>query len=371
MPKAFDPASLALPGILELSPYQPGKPVEELERELGIENSIKLASNENPRGPGGLVREAIARASEHLSRYPDGSGYALKQRLAPHLGVRPENITLGNGSNDVLELVARVFLGPGTSAVVSQFAFVVYRLAVTAVGAELLEVPAKDWGHDLDAMRAALREDTRVVFIANPNNPTGTWVTREALLGFLDALPSHVVLVLDEAYFEYVEREDYPDGIALLERHPNLVVTRTFSKIHGLASLRVGYSISSAQIADLMNRVRQPFNVSSLGQAAAVAALDDTDYVKTSRELNRRGLREIEAGLARLGLEYIDSLGNFVTFRCPGEGAGLYELLLREGVIVRAIANYSMPHHLRVTVGTPQENERFLLALEAALEKVE
>ena len=367
MPNAFDPASLALPGILKLSPYQPGKPVEELERELGIENCIKLASNENPRGPGRLVREALARASEHLSRYPDGAGYALKQRLALHLGVDPENITLGNGSNDVLELVARVFLGPGNSGVVSEFGFVVYPLAVTAVGAELLEVPAQDWGHDLDAMCAAVRADTRMVFIANPNNPTGTWVSGETLLGFLDSMPSHLVVVLDEAYFEYVEHEEYPDGVALLERYPNLVVTRTFSKIHGLASLRVGYSVSSVAIADLMNRVRQPFNVSSLAQAAAVAALDDTDYVNASRELNRRGLREIEAGLARLGLEHIDSLGNFVTFRCPGEGLPLYERLLREGVIVRPIANYAMPRHLRVTVGTQEENERFLLALEAVL----
>lgn len=367
MSNAFDAASLARPGILRLNPYQPGKPVEELERELGIDDSIKLASNENPRGPGEAVRAAIARASEQLSRYPDGGGYALKERLAPHLGVRAENITLGNGSNDVLELAARVFLGPGTSAVVSEFAFVVYPLAVAAAGAELLQAPAKAWGHDLGAMLRALREDTRMVFIANPNNPTGTWLAAGALRAFLDAVPSHVVVVLDEAYFEYVEREDYPDGIALLGRYPNLVVTRTFSKIYALASLRVGYSISSVEIAELMNRVRQPFNVSSLAQAAAEAALDDAGFVNSSRELNRTGMHALEAGLDRLGLERIESLGNFLTFRCPGEAAPLYERLLREGVIVRPIANYGMPDHLRVTVGLAEENERFLAALQKVL----
>lgn len=366
-PDTFDPVSIALPGILELSPYQPGKPVEALERELGIQNSIKLASNENPRGPGPLVRDAVVRASELLSRYPDGSGYALKERLAPHLGVAPQAITLGNGSNDVLELAARVFLAPGRSGVVSEFAFVVYPLVVTAVGAELLVAPAKAWGHDLDAMRARVRDDTGMVFIANPNNPTGTWVSREALIGFLDDLPAHVIVVLDEAYFEYVERDEYPDGIALLARYPNLVVARTFSKIHGLAALRVGYSVSSPEIADLMNRVRQPFNVNSLAQAAAAAALDDVGYVTQSRELARLGMAEIEAGLEALGLDFIPSLGNFVTFRCPQDGAAIYERLLREGVIVRPIANYAMPHHLRATVGTPDENARFLAALAKVL----
>jgi histidinol-phosphate aminotransferase len=366
--KSFDPASVALPGILELAPYQPGKPVEALERELGIRDSIKLASNENPRGPGELVRAAVARASETLSRYPDGSAYILKERLARHLSIGSECITLGNGSNDVLELAARVFLGPGRSGVVSEFAFVVYPLAVTAVGATLIEVPTEAWGHDLEAMLGAVRDDTHMVFIANPNNPTGTWVNRVTLSRFLDALPARVVVVLDEAYFEYVERDDYPNGLELLERYPNLIVTRTFSKIHGLAALRVGYAVSSPEIADLLNRVRQPFNVSSVAQAAATAALDDSDYVDTSRALNREGMGQVEAGLRRLGLDYIPSLGNFVTFECPtGDAAAVYQALLRQGVIVRPIANYRMPGHLRVSIGTPEENGRFLEALEKVL----
>jgi histidinol-phosphate aminotransferase len=351
------------PNVDTLQPYQPGKPIEELTRELGITDVIKLASNENPRGPGAGVHEALARAAAGLSRYPDGSGYRLKRALSVHLGVEPECITLGNGSNDVLELIARVALTPGAEAVVSEHAFVVYPLAVIANGGRLVTVPASDYGADLDAMAAAVTDATRLVFLANPNNPTGTWVTREALAGFLDRLPEHVLLVLDEAYFEYLDDPAYPNGIALFEAHANVVVTRTFSKIYGLAGLRVGYAISHPRIADLLNRVRQPFNVSSVGLECAQAALADGEFVLTSRRINDDGLAQLYAGLAERGLECIPSGGNFVCVGFRRDAAPVYEALLHQGVIVRPIGNYGMPQHLRVTVGLDHENRRFLNAL--------
>ena len=363
-PTSLDVAALALPGVRGLSPYQPGKPVEELERELGITGSIKLASNENPRGPGAAVRAAIAEAATSLSRYPDGSAFALRQALAAHLQRDPAQLTFGNGSNDVLEVAARVFLGPGRSAVVSAHAFVVYPIAIRAAGAELIEVPAVGYGADLPAMLAAIRDDTAMVFLANPNNPTGTWVDRTALVRFLDAVPSRVVVVLDEAYVEYVEHPDFPDGLALLDAYPNLIVTRTFSKIHGLAALRLGYAVSSPAIAGLLNRVRQPFNTSSLAQAAAIAALADRAYVAESRQLNTAGLAQLETGLREQGVRFLPSIGNFLCIDCDGPAAPVYEALLREGVIVRPIAGYGMPNHLRVTVGLPAENARFLQALQ-------
>lgn len=358
-----DMAALALPGVRGLSPYQPGKPVDELERELGITGSIKLASNENPRGPGEAVRAAIAAASMALSRYPDGAAFALRQALSAHLQREPAQLTFGNGSNDVLEVAARVFLGPGRSAVVSAHAFVVYPIAIRAAGAELIEVPAVDHGADLPAMLAAIRDDTAMLFLANPNNPTGTWVNREALVRFLDAVPSRVIVVLDEAYVEYVETPDFPDGLTLLDAYSNLIVTRTFSKIHGLAALRLGYAVSSAVIADLLNRVRQPFNTSSVAQAAAIAALADRAYVIESRRLNTAGLAQLEAGLRAQAVSCLPSIGNFLCIDCSGPAAPVYEALLREGVIVRPIAGYGMPNHLRVTVGLPAENDRFLQAL--------
>ncbi len=349
--------------VLTLEPYQPGKPIEELTRELGITDVVKLASNENPRGPGSAVRDALAKAANSLSRYPDGSGYRLKRALGEHLGVSSATITLGNGSNDVLELIARIALSPGAEAVVSAHAFVVYPLAVIAHGGTLVTVPARDWGCDLDAMAAAVNERTRLVFIANPNNPTGTWVTETDLVAFLERMPEHVLVVLDEAYFEYVERDDFPDGIALRERCPNLVVTRTFSKIHGLAALRVGYAVSAPDVADVLNRVRQPFNVSSIGLECAQAALGDEAFVVESRRINREGMKQLEAGLTQLGIDYIPSLGNFLSIDLGKPAAQTYRALLELGVIVRPIAGYGMPNHLRVTVGLPQENARFLDAL--------
>lgn len=357
----------ANPGIQQLQPYEPGKPVEELKRELGLRDVIKLASNENPRGPGHAAREAVRHAVDELHFYPDGHGHELKQALAEQLGVRPEQLTLGNGSNDVLELVARAWVQPGDRVIFSQYAFAVYPIVARACSATPWEVPAALFGHDLEAMAAAVSERTRVIYVANPNNPTGTWHHHHAIETFLEEVPEQVLVVLDEAYFEYVEEDHYPDGIRLLERYPNLIVTRSFSKIHGLAGLRIGYSVSSPEIADVLNRIRQPFNVNAAGQAAALAALGDTDFIEDSRSLNTSGLAQLAEGLEKLGLEYIPSVANFLSFRAGPDAQALYENLLREGVIVRPLGGYAMPEHLRVSTGLPEENERFLDALRKVL----
>lgn len=349
-------------GIASLQPYAPGKPMDELARELGLSDIIKLASNENPRGPGPIVMQALDQVRSDLSRYPDGSGYLLKEALAARLGVREAEITLGNGSNDVLDLVARVSVEPGFEAIVSEHSFVVYRLATTCAGGTLVTVPARNYGADLEGMAAAVNDKTRVIFIANPNNPTGTWVKNDDLVEFLDAVPERVWVVLDEAYFEYVSEADYPDGISLLDRYPNLIVTRTFSKIHGLASVRLGYSVSSAEMADLLNRARQPFNCSSFALAAGVAALADEDFVSTSAALNREGMAQMTAGIESLGLSYIPSVGNFVAIDCARPGQEVFEALLKKGVIARPIAEYGLPNHLRVSIGLEDENNRFLTA---------
>lgn len=351
------------PKIAGLTPYQPGKPVDELTRELGITDVIKLASNENPRGPGPLVRQAIDAACGTLSRYPDGNAFALKTAIASHLGVKESQLTIGNGSNDVLDLAARISLSPGAEAIISEHGFVVYTLATISAGGELVTVPATNYGADLQGILDAVTDNTALIFLANPNNPTGTWVSEGELTAFLDALPDHVWVVLDEAYKEYVEASAYPDGIALQRRYPNLIVTRTFSKIHGLAALRIGYGVSSEQAADLMNRARQPFNVNALAMQAAVAALNDQEFVQESRELNRQGMATLLAGIDALGLEHIPSVGNFVSVDVGGPARQAYEALLREGVIVRPVAEYGLPRHLRVTVGLPEENQRFLDAL--------
>jgi histidinol-phosphate aminotransferase len=364
-----DIRSLLAPGIESIAPYQPGKPLAELEREYGVVNAIKLASNENPLGPGRRALEAARAALSDIGRYPDGGGFALKRALARHLRVAPEQVTLGNGSNDVLELMVRTFAADGGEIVYAQHAFAVYELATLAIGARPMVVPACDWGHDLEAMQRAVTPRTRLVFIANPNNPTGTWLGRAALEAFLRTLPGRVLVVLDEAYFEYVEEHDYPDGIELLGRYPNLVVTRTFSKIHGLAGLRVGYAVSTAEIAEYLNRVRQPFNVNSIALAAAEAALGDEEHVRRSRTVNRDGMQQLIEGLRRLGCTFIPSVANFVTFDAGRPAGPVYEQLLRRGVIVRPVGSYGMPQHLRVTVGLPEENTRFLTALREAIDE--
>ncbi|MCC4260474.1 histidinol-phosphate transaminase [Pseudomonas aestusnigri] len=364
--------SLARPGVQKLSPYVPGKPVEELAREFGLrpQDIVKLASNENPLGPSPAVREAIAAALPELTRYPDGNGFALKQALAAKSGVNTAGITLGNGSNDILELVARAFVGPEHEVVFSDHAFAVYPIVTQAVGAKAVSVPAKHWGHDLDAMAAAITPSTRVVFIANPNNPTGTWIERDALEAFLDRVPENVIVVLDEAYTEYVETDDVPNGVDYLGRYSNLLVSRTFSKAYGLAALRVGYGLSHPAIADALNRVRQPFNVNSLALAAALAALEDEAYLIESRRINRIGMQQLEEGCAALGLSWIPSRGNFLAIDLGREAAPVFQGLLREGVIVRPVANYGMPNYLRVTIGLPAENQRFLDALKQVLARV-
>ena len=351
------------PRIAGLSPYKPGKPVDEVARELGINDIVKLASNENPRGPGAKVQQAIAEAATELSRYPDGGGFALKARLSQKIGVDANQLTLGNGSNDVLDLIARVVLEPGAQAIIAEHSFVVYRLAVTCCGGDLVTVPAKNYGADLAAMLDAVTDATRLIFIANPNNPTGTRTPGSELLPFLQAVPEHVWVVLDEAYLEYVEDDDHINGATLLSRFPNLIVTRTFSKVYGLAAVRFGYGASSPAFADLLNRARQPFNVNSLAMAASLAALEDDDYVNESVALNRAGMAQMTEGLTRLGYDFIPSAGNFVAFDSAESGNDLFQRMLREGVIVRAIAEYGLPNHVRVSIGLEPENERCLSVL--------
>lgn len=354
--------ALAVPGVQKLSPYVPGKPVDELARELNLDPAgiVKLASNENPLGPSPKALEAIRAELAELTRYPDGNGFELRSRLAVRCGVQLNQVTLGNGSNDILDLVARAWLAPGLNAVFSQYAFAVYPIATQAVGARGKVVPAREHGHDLEAMLAAIDADTRVVFIANPNNPTGTWFGPAALESFLARVPENVLVVLDEAYIEYAEGDELPDGLDYLARYPNLLVSRTFSKAYGLASLRVGYALSSPQVADALNRVRQPFNVNSLALSAACAALDDAEYLAESRRVNDAGMAQLEAGFAALGLRWIPSKGNFIAVDFARDAAPINQALLQAGVIVRPVAGYGMPTFLRVSIGTQAENARFL-----------
>lgn len=359
-------AEQALSYVRAISPYQPGKPITELAREMGIpvENIVKLASNENPLGMSPKARQAVEAALSGVERYPDQ--FDLIAKVAGKAGVAASQVVLGNGSNDVLDLIARVFLAPGRSAVFAQHAFAVYPLATLSTGAELIPVPAKNYGHDLAAMQSAIRPDTRIVWIANPNNPTGNFLPYAEVRAFLESVPKNVIVVLDEAYNEYIPPEARVDTATWIGDFPNLVVCRTFSKIYGLAGLRVGYALASIEVADLMNRVRQPFNVNNLALAGAIAALDDTDFLTASYTLNRAGMAQIVTALERLKLEYIPSYGNFVTFRA-GDAARVNQQLLRQGVIVRPIAGYGLPEWLRVTIGTEAENARFIEALETAL----
>ena len=353
--------------VRAIAPYQPGKPIAELERELGISGIVKLASNENPLGASPKAVAAMHEAIKTIALYPDGNGFELKDALSKRYGVAHANLVLGNGSNDLLELASRAFLAPGDVAVYSAHAFAVYALATQAVGARGVTVPAKEFGHDLDGMlKAAVQHKAKMVFIANPNNPTGTYLTAAALQEFLGALPDYVLVVLDEAYNEYLPAAQRYDSVSWLKQYPNLIISRTFSKAYGLAGLRVGYAIAHEQITDMMNRVRQPFNVNSIAQAAAVAALQDMDFVQQTFDLNQRGMQQLTAGLTRLGLRYIPSYGNFICFRIGGATA-MYRRLLELGVIVRPVANYDMPDYLRVSIGLETENDKFLSALAQAL----
>ena len=369
---SIDYQALAVEGVQSLTPYQPGKPIEELAREYGLaaDEIVKLASNENPLGPSPAALEAAREALDEMCRYPDGNAFTLKQALSRYLEVAPSQLTLGNGSNDVLEVIARCFAAPGSEVIYSQHAFAVYPLVTLAIGAKGVEVPASNWGHDLAAMAEAVTDRTRLIFVANPNNPTGTVEGEAAVRAFLDRVPPHVLVVLDEAYCEYLTgSDDDVDGIALLRQYPNLIVTRTFSKAWGLASLRVGYAVSSPSIADILNRVRQPFNVDAIAQAAATAVLADTEYLERSRQVNEKGMAQLEAGFKALGLDWIPSAGNFISVDVGDNAQGVFESLLEQGVIVRPVAGYGMPRHVRVTIGLPEENERFLNALERTLSR--
>ncbi|MCL7744342.1 histidinol-phosphate transaminase [Guyparkeria hydrothermalis] len=364
-----------------ISPYVPGKPAEEVAREYGIEEVVKLASNENPLGPSPRAIEALHEGIADLHVYPDGSGFHLKRAIGEHYDVRPEQVTLGNGSNDVLELVARAYLEPGVNAVFSQHAFAVYALATQAAGAEAKVVPARPaddpempFGADLEAMAAAVDEQTRVVFLANPNNPTGTWVESAQLRALLDAVPPEVIVVLDEAYTEYVDDPAFPDGLELLAHYPNLVVTRTFSKIFGLAALRVGFAVSDPAIASLLDRVRHPFNVNALALRAAEAALDDGQFIAESRAVNRIGLAQWQRAAEARDWQTVPSRANFITVITPFAAGRVFEALLREGVIVRPLGGMEacggLSQALRITIGTEAQNARAIEALERVLQRL-
>jgi histidinol-phosphate aminotransferase len=360
-------SELAPAYIRAIAPYIPGKPISELERELGITGIVKLASNENPLGASPKAIAASRAALDQISLYPDGNGYALKAALVKRYGVAFDQVFLGNGSNDLLELAARAFLTVGDKAVYSDHAFAVYPLATQAVGAVGISIAAQNFGHDLNAMhKAAVEQGAKMIFIANPNNPTGTFVSGNTLLEFLRALPANILVVLDEAYNEYLPVECRYDSVKWLGEFPNLIISRTFSKAYGLASLRVGYALGNAQIMVMLNRVRQPFNVNSMAQAAAVAALQDTEFVQQTFALNLRGMKQIVDGLTKLRLEHIPSYGNFVSFKIKN-ATRIYRSLLESGVIVRPIANYAMPEYLRVSIGLESQNEKFLSALQQAL----
>jgi len=355
--------TLANRHISNLTPYQPGKPIEELERELGISNSIKLASNENALGPS---PKAIVASTEALLKshfYPDGGCFELKNALANFLKVDPKQLTIGNGSENVLEIIIKSYLGPHASAIISEYAFLTIPLLIKSYGTNLITVPSKNYHHDIPTMLKAIRDDTRIIFIVNPNNPTGTYTTHDDLILLLESIPPHILVILDEAYKEYISNEDYPETINLLKKYSNLIVTRTFSKIYGLAALRLGYAVSNSEIADILNRARLPFNVNSIASIAACAALNDHAHVARTLEMNKSGMAQVKEGLKKSSIEYIPSVGNFVCIQFKTDAFPIYQKLLHKGVIVRPLLPYQMPTHLRVTIGTYEQNERFLEAL--------
>ncbi len=373
--KIYDFSALAVPGVRRLRPYTPGKPIAELEREYGVSESIKLASNENPLGASPKALAAIREELDDLWLYPDANGFELKQALARLHDLDPACITLGNGSNDVLVFLAQAFLQPGVEAVFSQYCFAVYPIACQMVGAKMRVAPALSadspmpLGHDLRALYQLVGPDTRLVFIANPNNPTGTWLDGARLKDFIGSLPPHTLCVVDEAYTEYADSGQLGNAAGWLREFPNLVVTRTFSKAYGLAGLRVGYALSNPGVADLLNRVRPAFNVNSLALTAARAALDDQAFIDHSREVNAAGMRQLREGLERMGLKVLPSAANFVLADFGRPVAAIDEALLRAGIIVRPVANYGLDQHLRITIGRPEQNSRLLEVLAGILER--
>jgi histidinol-phosphate aminotransferase len=358
--------------VRAIAPYQGGKPIAEVAREFGLDEAdiVKLASNENPFGVPESSKQAMAKAAADLGRYPDANGFELKAALSARYDVPAEWITLGNGSNDILELAVRAFVQQGQAVVYSQYSFAVYALATQGAGARAIVVPAREFGHDLDAIAAAIDADTRLVFIANPNNPTGTFIPAAQIEAFLDKVPAHVVVVLDEAYNEYLAPQHQFESAQWVRKYPNLIVSRTFSKAYGLAGLRVGFGIAQPAITDLMNRIRQPFNVNSMAQAAAIAALNDKAFLEKGARNNAEGYKQLTAAFDELGLEYVPSFGNFVLVRVGDDdnaGARVNVALLKQGVIVRPVGNYGLPQWLRISIGLPEENARFIEALKKAL----
>ena len=351
-------------GVKALSPYQAGKPIEELERELGIKNIIKLASNENPFGLPPSAQKAIQAQLDKLHLYPDSNGFYFKQAVAEKFGLQPEQITLGNGSNDLIELIAHTFASEQDEVIYSQYGFIVYPLISQALNAKRVEIPAKNYGNDLVAFLNAITPKTKLIYLANPNNPTGTFSSAVEIADFLAQVPPQVIVALDEAYVEFTEPVD---SFGLLAKYPNLIVCRTLSKAYGLAGLRIGYAVSSTEIAGLLNRVRQPFNCNSLALAAATAAIQDNEFVAKVAENNRIGLQLLQNFFDEKGLRYVPSKGNFVMLDLQQPAAPIYQALLRKGVIVRPLAGYGLPNHLRISIGLPEENQRFLTALSEIL----
>ncbi len=365
----LDYRTLANNYISDLIPYQPGKPIEEVERELGISSIIKLASNENSLGasPNAMIAAQNALLKSHI--YPDGSCYELKKTLANFLNVYTNQLTIGNGSENVLEIIVNSYLSKDDEAVISQYAFLTIPLLIKRHGAHIIKVPAVDYGHDIKTMITAVTEKTRVIFIVNPNNPTGTYVTHDDLKLLLESVSKKVIVVIDEAYSEYITNQDYPKTLELLSTYPNLIVTRTFSKVYGLAALRLGYAVASPEITDILNRARLPFNVNSIAASAGIAAILDQDHVAKSVKMNHEGLDQLEDGLHNLKINFIPSVGNFITLDIQSNALDIYQQLLALGVIVRPLLAYDMPTHLRVTVGTIAENERFLETLHKVIRK--
>jgi len=354
-------------GVQQLKPYVSGKPISTLERELGIKNAIKLASNENPLGTSPQVAIQLNQAMKDLNYYPDGSHYDLRHALADKHQISPTSITIGNGSNDILDMIARVFLSQNNATIFSQYAFAVYYLASQSVNAEMNIIPAKDYGHDLNAMLRAISNKTQVIWIANPNNPTGTWLNKQDLYQFIQAVPKNIIVVVDEAYIEYVIADDFPDASLWLSEFKNLIITRTFSKAYGLAALRVGYALSHPDIANLLNRVRQPFNVNHFAQIAAIAALKDQDFVQKSVQFNQQGMQQLTTGFNALGLSYIESVGNFILLDLKQDASLIDLALQQQGIITRPVANYGMPNHLRISIGLNNHHQKLLDTLKKVL----
>lgn len=363
----FNAQQLANAGIRNLSPYQAGKPIEELERELGIKNIVKLASNENPLGISARVQQALHDQIQGLARYPDANGFYLKSKIADKFSVQVNQITLGNGSNDILELIARTYVNDQHEVIYSQHAFVVYPLVTQAIGAKGVAVAAKNYGHDLHGMLSAITARTKMIFIANPNNPTGTFLSSAELYQFIQQVPQHIVVVLDEAYSEYVSADERAPSMTWVAEFPNLIVSRTFSKAYGLAGLRAGFAVSHPSIADYLNRLRQPFNMNSLSLCAAIAALDDDDYLAQSVQINQQGMKQLIDFCTKQSLKYIPSWGNFLTIEVGPQAALIYQKLLHAGVIVRPISGYELPNHLRVSIGLAHENQAFIDAMQDIL----